>query len=80
MDVTCNTDKERWFELHVTVREHIPPRQMTGMWAGGDVSDVYSAIAVQSDGIVDVLTLREMRTIRYIVKLYNRMSRCKKNS
>ena len=34
VDVTNNADKERQFELHVTVREHVPDRVATGVHAG----------------------------------------------
>ena len=80
VDVTNKSDKERQFELHVTVRKHIPPRKMTGIQAGIDLGGHHTMVATTSDGQRMVLTLRERDTMRAIAKLHAQMSRCKKYS
>lgn len=80
VDVSNHDDRERQFELHVVVREHVPPRVMTGVSAGIDLGGRNSATAVLSDGAVMVLTLREGDVMRKIAKLHEQMSKCKKNS
>ena len=80
VDVSNSSDKERQFELHVTVRRHVPPRKMTGVWGGVDIGGRHSAVVVKSDGTGMILTLRESDTMRKIAKLHSQMSKCKKNS
>ena len=80
VDVTNKSDRERQFEVHVVIREHVPPRVMTGVWAGVDLGGRHSATVAMSDGTVLILTLREADTMRKIAKLHAQMDRCKKNS
>ena len=80
VDVTNNTDRERQFELHVTVREHVPDRVATGIHAGIDMGGKHTLIVGKSDGSIAILTLREKDTIRNIARIQKKMARCKLHS
>ena len=80
VDVTNHTDKERQFELHVTIREHIPERVATGIHAGGDMGGRHTLVVGKSDGTTAVLTLREKDTLRNIARIQKKMSRCTRGS
>ena len=80
VDVSNPADKERQFELHVVIRKHIPPRKLTGNWAGLDPGGRHTMVATISDGQRLVLTLRERDVMREIAKLHKQMDRCKKYS
>ncbi len=77
VDVTNHADKERQFELHVTIREHIPDRVATGIHAGIDMGGKHTLIVGKSDGSIAMLTLREKDTLRNIARIQKKMSRCK---
>ncbi len=76
VDVTNHSDKERQFELHVTIREHVPDRVCTGVSAGVDMGGHHTMVVAKSDGTADVLSLREKITLNKIRGLHQRMSRC----
>ena len=80
VDVTNTTDKERQFELHVTIREHVPDRVATGVHAGIDMGGKHTLVVGKSDGSIAMLTLREKDTIRNIARIQKKMSRCKLHS
>ena len=80
VDVTNNTDKERQFELHVTIREHIPDRKCTGIHAGIDMGGKHTLVVGKSDGTIAMLTLREKDTMRNIARIQKRMAHCKLHS
>ncbi len=80
VDVTNYDDKERQFELHVTVREDVPNRVATGTHAGMDMGGKHTLIVGKSDGSVAMLTLREKDTLRNIARIQKKMSRCKRGS
>ena len=80
VDVTNHADKERQFELHVTIREHVPDRVATGTHAGADMGGKHTLIVGKSDGSVAMLTLREKDTLRNIARIQKKMSRCKRGS
>ena len=80
VDVSNNTDKERQFELHVTIREDVPNRVCTGVHAGVDMGGKHTLIVGKSDGTIAMLTLREKDTLRNIARIQKRMARCKLHS
>ncbi len=80
VDVTNHDDKERQFELHMTVREHVPGRIATGVHAGVDMGGKHTLIVGKSDGTIAMLTLREKDTIRNIARIQKKMARCKLHS
>ena len=80
VDVTNHADKERQFELHVTIREHVPDRVCTGVHAGIDMGGKHTLIVGKSDGTIAMLTLREKDTLRNIARIQKKMSRCKLHS
>ena len=80
VDVTNHADKERQFELHVTIREHVPERVATGIHGGLDMGGRHTMVAGKSDGTIDVLTLREKDTLRNIARIQKKMSHCKLHS
>ena len=80
VDVTNHADKERQFELHVTIRKHVPKRIATGIQGGGDVGGKHTLIVGKSDGTIAMLTLREKDTLRKIAKIQKKMSHCKLHS
>ncbi len=80
VDVSNSTDRERQFELHVTVREHVPDRVCTGIHAGIDMGGKHTLIVGKSDGTIDMLTLREKDTIRNIARIQKKMSHCRLHS
>ncbi len=80
VDVTNHSDKERQFELHVTIREHIPDRKCTGIHAGIDMGGKHTLVVGKSDGTIDMLTLREKDTIRNIARIQKKMSHCRLHS
>ncbi len=80
VDVTNHSDKERQFELHVIIREHVPDRVATGIHAGVDMGGKHTLIVGKSDGTIDMLTLREKDTIRNIARIQKKMARCKLHS
>ncbi len=80
VDVTNHSDKERQFELHVTIREHVPDRVCTGVHAGIDMGGKHTLVVGKSDGSVAMLTLREQDTIRNIARIQKKMARCRLHS
>ncbi len=80
VDVTNHDDKERQFELHVTIRKHVPKRVATGIQGGGDLGGRHTLIVGKSDGTIAMLTLREKDTLRKIAKIQKKMSRCTQHS
>ena len=80
VDVTNRMDKERQFELHVVVREHVPERKATGIHGGGDMGGRHTLVVGKSDGTIAVLTLREKDTMRKIARIQSRMSRTTRGS
>ncbi len=80
VDVTNHDDKERQFELHVTIREHVPDRVCTGIHAGIDMGGKHTLIVGKSDGGIAMLTLREKDTMRNIARTQKKMARCKLHS
>ncbi|MXX21355.1 MAG: IS200/IS605 family element transposase accessory protein TnpB [Cenarchaeum sp. SB0665_bin_23] len=80
VDVTNHGDKERQFELHVTIREHVPDRVCTGIHAGIDMGGKHTLIVGKSDGSIAMLTLREKDTLRNIARIQKKMARCKLHS
>ena len=80
VDVTNNADRERQFELHVTIREHVPDRVCTGIHAGIDMGGKHTLVVAKSDGRIEMITLREKDTIRNIARIQKKMSHCKLHS
>ncbi len=80
VDVTNNADRERQFELHVTIREHVPDRVCTGVHAGIDMGGKQTLVVAKSDGRIEMTTLREKDTIRNIARIQKKMSHCKLHS
>ena len=80
VDVTNHADKERQFELHVTIREHVPDRVCTGIHAGIDMGGKHTLVVGKSDGTIDMLTLREKDTLRNIARIQKKMVHCKLHS
>ncbi len=80
VDVTNNADRERQFELHVTIREHVPDRVCTGVHAGIDMGGKHTLVVAKSDGRIEMLMLREKDTIRNIARIQKKMSHCKLHS
>ncbi len=80
MDVSNDTDRERQFELHVTVREHVPVSVAMGIHAGIDMSDKHTFVVGMSDGSTATLTLREKDTLRNIARIQKKTSHCKLHS
>ena len=80
VDVTNHSDKERQFELHITIREHVPDRVCTGIHAGIDMGGKHTLIVGKSDGSIVMLTLREKDTLRNIARIQKKMSHCKLHS
>ncbi len=80
VDVTNNADKERQFELHITIREHVPARVCTGVHAGIDMGGKHTLVVGKSDGTIAMLTLREKDTLRNIARIHKKISRCKLHS
>ena len=80
VDVTTHNDKERQFELHVTIREHVPDHVATGIHAGIDMGGKHMLIVGKSDGSIAMLTLRENDTIRNVARIQKKMARCRLHS
>ena len=80
VDVSNNADRERQFELHVTIREHVPDRVATGIHAGVDMGGKHTLVVAKSDGGIEMLTLREQDTLRNIARMQKKMARCRLHS
>ncbi len=80
VDVTNSADKERQFELHITIRQHVPERVATGVHAGVDMGGKHTLIVAKSDNTIGMLTLREKDKLRNIARIQKKMARCKLHS
>ncbi len=80
VDVSNDADKERQFELHVVVRQHVPERVATSVHAGIDMGGKHTLIVAKSDGHIGMLTLREKDILRNIARIQKKMDRCKLHS
>ncbi len=80
VDMSNDADKERQFELHVVVRQHVPERVATGVHAGVDMGGKHTLIVGKSDGTIAMLTLRDKDTLRNIARIQKKMARCKLHS
>ncbi len=80
VDVSNEADKERQFELHVVIRQHVPERVATGVHAGIDMGGKHTFVVAKSDNGIGMLTLREEETLKTIRGIQKNMSKCIRGS